>query len=49
MGTEASALQLPADYMSHHPILSQTGVSTLAAKEAKEYVNFIASHATSKP
>uniref|UniRef100_A0AAQ4Q6X4 Gypsy retrotransposon integrase-like protein 1 n=1 Tax=Gasterosteus aculeatus aculeatus TaxID=481459 RepID=A0AAQ4Q6X4_GASAC len=38
----------PADYMSRHPMLSETGDSTRAAKVAEEYVNFIASHATPK-
>ncbi|CAL9704506.1 unnamed protein product [Knipowitschia caucasica] len=38
----------PADYMSRHPIPTQIGEHTRAAKVAEEYVNYIAQHATPK-
>ena len=38
----------PADYMSRHPVPTQTCEPPRAVKVAEEYVNFVAQHATPK-
>lgn len=38
----------PADYISRHPVLTQTNDSTRATKVAEEYINFASHHATPK-
>lgn len=38
----------PADYISRHPVLTQTNDRTRAAKIAEEYINFTSHHTTPK-